>query len=155
MIVAEQKPLDELYAMIQGYNKVLVLGCGTCVTVCFAGGLREVGMLASTLRIKSQIVGDRHEFAEAMAQRRMGVPRHGRRSHQRRRRGAVAGVRHRCPGHRGALPDKSGASGAEYQFPRGHDGPRRVGGALRGLRQVRARQDRRRLPDCAVHQGPA
>ena len=34
MIVGEQKPLDEIKAMIADYEKVLILGCGTCVTVC-------------------------------------------------------------------------------------------------------------------------
>ena len=38
MIIAEQKTLDELKSLIGSAEKVLVVGCGTCVTVCFAGG---------------------------------------------------------------------------------------------------------------------
>jgi hypothetical protein len=48
MITAEQKPLAEIKQMLAPYGKVLVLGCGTCVTVCFAGGEKEVGILSST-----------------------------------------------------------------------------------------------------------
>lgn len=51
MIVAEQKPLAEIKAKIDGYSKVLILGCGTCVKTCFAGGEDEVATLASALRL--------------------------------------------------------------------------------------------------------
>ena len=43
MIVAEEKSVDEMKALIGDARKVLVAGCGTCVTVCFAGGAREAG----------------------------------------------------------------------------------------------------------------
>ncbi|GAI35841.1 unnamed protein product, partial [marine sediment metagenome] len=49
MIVAEQKPLDEIRRMIAPYEKILILGCGTCMTVCGAGGEREVSLLHSAL----------------------------------------------------------------------------------------------------------
>jgi ferredoxin len=51
MIVAEQKPIEEIKASLENHKKVLVLGCGTCVTVCLAGGEREVSTLASMLRL--------------------------------------------------------------------------------------------------------
>lgn len=51
MIVAEQKPIDEIKGFLAGHKRVLVLGCGTCVTVCLAGGEREVATLASVLRL--------------------------------------------------------------------------------------------------------
>lgn len=69
MIVAEQKPLEEIKAKIERANKVLVLGCGTCVTVCFAGGEKEVGILASSLRMATKIDGNAKQIDEAMVQR--------------------------------------------------------------------------------------
>ncbi len=69
MIVAEQKPLSEIKEMVSPFKKVLILGCGTCVTVCFAGGEKQVSILASSLRMATQIDGLEIEFLEATVQR--------------------------------------------------------------------------------------
>ena len=69
MIVAEQKPLGEIKSLVSDLDKVLVLGCGTCVTVCFAGGEKEVGILASSLRMATRLDGKEVEFLEATVQR--------------------------------------------------------------------------------------
>ena len=37
--------------MINPYDRVLILGCGTCMTVCGAGGENEVSFLHSALRL--------------------------------------------------------------------------------------------------------
>jgi len=51
MIVADKKPMEEIIEDIKNHEKVLVLGCNECVTVCEAGGKKEVGILASALRM--------------------------------------------------------------------------------------------------------
>ncbi|MHC4983354.1 MAG: methylenetetrahydrofolate reductase C-terminal domain-containing protein [Planctomycetota bacterium] len=51
MIVAERKPMDEILEMLAPYGKVLVLGCGGCVTVCLTGGEKQAEMLASQLKL--------------------------------------------------------------------------------------------------------
>ena len=55
MIVAEQKPIEEIKGFIADHKRVLLLGCGTCVTVCLAGGEREVAVLGSILRLSGDV----------------------------------------------------------------------------------------------------
>jgi ferredoxin len=69
MIVAEQKKLEEIMGLLGDAKKVLIVGCGTCVTVCFAGGEKEVGILASALRMKSQLEEHAMEVDEVTVQR--------------------------------------------------------------------------------------
>ncbi|PIW00168.1 MAG: hypothetical protein COW41_06125, partial [Deltaproteobacteria bacterium CG17_big_fil_post_rev_8_21_14_2_50_51_6] len=49
MIVADRKPIEEIIEYIKDRDKVLIVGCNECVTVCEAGGKKEVGVLASAL----------------------------------------------------------------------------------------------------------
>ncbi|MCX5882324.1 MAG: methylenetetrahydrofolate reductase C-terminal domain-containing protein [Deltaproteobacteria bacterium] len=51
MIVADKKPIEEIIQQVEAYSNVLILGCNECVTVCEAGGKKEVGILASALRM--------------------------------------------------------------------------------------------------------
>lgn len=69
MIVAEQKPFKEINEAVKEYKKVLILGCGTCVTVCMAGGEKEVGVLASTLRLANKENNVEMEVREATIER--------------------------------------------------------------------------------------
>ena len=69
MIIAKQKPLEEIREKIANYRKILILGCGTCVAVCFAGGEREVAILASSLRMAEKMSGSEKEFMEYTVER--------------------------------------------------------------------------------------
>lgn len=69
MIVAEQKPLEEIKNMVAGCKKVLAVGCGTCVTVCFSGGTKEVGILSAALRMSKELDGEPLEIDETTVQR--------------------------------------------------------------------------------------
>lgn len=69
MIVAEQKPLQEIKSLLGEAQKVLVVGCGTCVTVCFAGGAREAAIMASSLRMASKLDGVPKEVTDVTVQR--------------------------------------------------------------------------------------
>jgi ferredoxin len=70
LIVAEQKPIGEIRQLIAPYSKVLLLGCGTCMTVCGAGGEREVSFLRDALRVAEARSGDmRHDFLEYTVKR--------------------------------------------------------------------------------------
>lgn len=69
MIVAEQKPFNEIKALVGNAKNVLVVGCGTCVTVCFAGGSREAAILASSLRMTSRIDGGEKSVQDVTVQR--------------------------------------------------------------------------------------
>ena len=57
MIVADRKKVGEIRDMIQDHRRVLLVGCGTCVTVCLAGGERETGILGSALRMALKLSG--------------------------------------------------------------------------------------------------
>ncbi|MBE0416069.1 MAG: methylenetetrahydrofolate reductase C-terminal domain-containing protein [Dehalococcoidia bacterium] len=69
MIIAERKPLEEIRNMLAGYKRILVVGCGTCVTICWAGGEKEVGILSSQLRLASSKDGSELSIMEAVVER--------------------------------------------------------------------------------------
>ncbi|MBI4278005.1 MAG: methylenetetrahydrofolate reductase C-terminal domain-containing protein [Armatimonadetes bacterium] len=69
MIIAERKPLEAIAGMMAPYRKVLVVGCGTCTSICFAGGAREVAMLGSLVRLARQSQGTPVEIAEVTVHR--------------------------------------------------------------------------------------
>lgn len=65
MIIAERKPMKEILAMIEGFNRVLVLGCKGCTTVCCAGGPKEVETLSTLIRMEGRQRGKSVETVEA------------------------------------------------------------------------------------------
>ena len=69
MIIADRKPLAEIQEMIKPYDNVMLVGCKGCVTVCNAGGLKEVQILASTLRIARKKEGRPIQVEERLLER--------------------------------------------------------------------------------------
>ncbi|MDI6853200.1 MAG: methylenetetrahydrofolate reductase C-terminal domain-containing protein [Deltaproteobacteria bacterium] len=69
MVVAESKPVAEILEMVKDCKKVVVAGCKGCVTVCNSGGEKEVGILASELRIARKAAGNDLEVMEYTCER--------------------------------------------------------------------------------------
>ena len=69
MIIAERKPFREIWEMIGGYERIMVVGCGTCVTVCWAGGEKEVGVLSSQIKLAAAKEGREVEIVQTVVER--------------------------------------------------------------------------------------
>ncbi|MBU4426351.1 MAG: methylenetetrahydrofolate reductase C-terminal domain-containing protein [Proteobacteria bacterium] len=69
MIVADKKPIEEIIDEVKGFQKLLIAGCNECVTVCEAGGKKEVGILASALRMYFMNEGKKVDIDEVTLER--------------------------------------------------------------------------------------
>ena len=69
MVIGERKPFEELMQMISGHKKIMVLGCGGCVTVCLTGGDDAVRVLSSQLRMARDKEGNPVEIVEKTIER--------------------------------------------------------------------------------------
>jgi ferredoxin len=69
MVVGERKPFEEITRMLEGHKKIMVLGCGGCVTVCLTGGHDEVRVLSSQLRMARDQQGNAIEIIEKTVER--------------------------------------------------------------------------------------
>ena len=69
MIVADRKPFEEILNSIKDYKKIMIMGCGGCVTVCFSGGTKAVELLASQIKIARKKQGKDIEIIECAPER--------------------------------------------------------------------------------------
>ena len=69
MIVASPKSIAEVRACLAPHQKVLFVGCGTCVTVCLAGGEREVGLMGYAIRMARKLEGKPIEIEQVTIER--------------------------------------------------------------------------------------
>jgi ferredoxin len=57
MIVADLKPLEEIFESISRFKKILLVSCGGCVSVCLTGGAKSADMLTYKLAHPSGLFG--------------------------------------------------------------------------------------------------
>lgn len=69
MIVGKQKTIAQIKEKLTPFSRVLILGCGTCVKTCFAGGEDEVATLAALLRLAFRKDGRKMQIAELTVER--------------------------------------------------------------------------------------
>ena len=69
MIIAKKKPIEEIIGEVENYDRLLILGCNECVTVCEAGGKKEVEILASALRMYFMTKGKEKSIDEKTLER--------------------------------------------------------------------------------------
>jgi ferredoxin len=69
MIVADKKPIEEIIDEVKDFQKLLIAGCNECVTVCEAGGKKEVGIMASALRMYFMNEGKKVDIDEVTLER--------------------------------------------------------------------------------------
>ncbi len=69
MIVADRKPLEEILNSIKDYKKIMLMGCGGCVTVCFSGGTKAVELLSSQIKMARKKQGKEMEIIERTPER--------------------------------------------------------------------------------------
>jgi len=54
--ITKQKSLEEILSLLEGMERVFILGCGTCVTLCRTGGAPEVEDMTKKLRENGRII---------------------------------------------------------------------------------------------------
>jgi ferredoxin len=63
MVISEPKPLEEILEGLKGQDKVFLVGCSECATVCQVGGEEQVTEMAETLKqqgkaVTGSVIGD-------------------------------------------------------------------------------------------------
>ena len=61
--------MEELIGYVEPYQRILLVGCNECVTVCAAGGRKEVGLLSSALQVAFMKTGKVLEVKELTLER--------------------------------------------------------------------------------------
>ena len=54
--ITKQKPLDEVKQLLEGFDRVYIVGCGTCTTMTKTGGVEEVAAMKEQLEELGKLV---------------------------------------------------------------------------------------------------
>jgi hypothetical protein len=54
--ITQQKPEEEIDQLLEGFGRVFIFGCGTCVTLTHTGGRPEVDAMQENLSAKGKLV---------------------------------------------------------------------------------------------------
>ena len=73
MVKAKRKPIEEIKEAIKGYKNILTVGCGGCVSVCLAGGQREVNELNAILSLHMKKENLEKKFSGYTVERQCNV----------------------------------------------------------------------------------
>lgn len=57
MIITVQKPFDSILRMLQPYDRVFIVGCSNCATVCQTGGEEQVSEMAAKIGETKDVLG--------------------------------------------------------------------------------------------------
>jgi len=69
MIVGEQKPIEDILEYLGDCRNILLAGCHGCVTVCSAGGQKEVDLLASLIELAGKKRGQKYKVTKTTLER--------------------------------------------------------------------------------------
>jgi ferredoxin len=61
--------MEEIIACVEPYDRILLVGCNECVSVCSAGGRKEVALLASALHMHFMKQGKTMDIREITLER--------------------------------------------------------------------------------------
>ena len=54
--ITKAKSEEELYRLLEGLNRIFIIGCGTCVTLTHTGGAPEVAAMKDALLESGKLV---------------------------------------------------------------------------------------------------
>jgi hypothetical protein len=67
VIIVQQKPLKDIFEMIQGFRSLLIVGCDGCASIIQVGGLRQAEILKSLLEMEKKVKGEKVPEVKAIS----------------------------------------------------------------------------------------
>jgi hypothetical protein len=54
--ITQQKPIDEIKHLLDGLDRIFIIGCGTCTTLTRTGGVEQVAAMAEELSATGKVI---------------------------------------------------------------------------------------------------